>query len=238
MGKNILLTVLVVLFPLTIIFTQNKSEAYDTESKVAELENFHQVIYPLWHTYYSTKDYAALRNCVSEVNKLAEPIYTSKLPGILRDKKERWEKGVNEFNMAVTEYSDQAKNNDDELLLKSVESLHTQYENLVKIIRPVLKEIEQFHKVLYVIYHTHLPDKNYEKIKQLSNELVVNAKAITEASLPARLADKEKDFNSSASRLLEATKELQAIADNEDTQKIDKAVELIHSRYQNLEGIF
>jgi hypothetical protein len=238
MGKNILLTVLTILLPLTIIFSQNKPEAYDTESRVAELENFHQVIYPLWHTYYSTKDYPALRNCVSEVNKLAEPIYTSKLPGILRDKKERWEKGVNEFNMAVTDYSVQAKNNDDELLLKSVESLHTKYENLVKIIRPVLKEIEKFHKVLYVIYHTHLPEKNYDKIKQLSNELVVNAKAITEASLPARLADKKNDFNSIAGRLLEATKELQAIADNEDTQKMDKAVELIHSRYQNLEGIF
>jgi hypothetical protein len=238
MGKNILLTVLAILFPLTITFTQNKPESYETESRVTELENFHQVIYPLWHTYYSTKDYTAMRNCVGEVNKLAEPIYTSKLPGILRDKKEKWEKGVNEFNIAVAEYSVQAENNDNELLLKSVESLHTKYENLVKIIRPVLKEVEQFHKVIYVIYHTHLPERNYDNIKQLSNELVVKAKAITEAALPARLANKENDFNNAASQLLEATKELQAIADNDDTQKIDKAVELIHSRYQNLEGIF
>lgn len=238
MGKNILLTVLAILFPLTLTFTQNKPEAYDTESRVVELENFHQIIYPIWHTYYSTKDYTAMRNCVSEVNKLAEPIYNSKLPGILRDKKEKWKDGVNKFKMAVTEYSAQADNNDDALLLKSVESLHTGYENLVKIIRPVLKEVEQFHKVLYVIYHTHLPEKNYDKIKQLSNELVANAKAITEASLPSRLANKENDFNSTASRLLEATKELQEIADNEDTQKIDKAVELIHTRYQSLEGIF
>jgi hypothetical protein len=238
MKKSLIHLTLFALFPLTIALAQNNTEVNDTESRVAELENFHQIIYPIWHTYYPEKDYSGVRSCVTEVNRIAEQIYSAKLPGILRDKKEKWENGVNEFKNAVTEYSDQVRNNDNVLLLKSVEVLHTKYENLVRIIRPVLKEIEQFHKVLYVIYHTHLPDKNYEKIKQLSNELVVNAKAITEASLPSRLANKENDFNSTASQLLEATKELQAIADNEDTQKIDKAVELIHSRYQNLEGIF
>jgi hypothetical protein len=238
MKKSLIHLTLFALFPLTIALAQNNTEVNDTDSRVAELENFHQIIYPIWHTYYPEKDYSGVRSCVTEVNRIAEQIYSAKLPGILRDKKEKWENGVNEFKNAVTEYSDQVKNNDNVLLLKSVEVLHTKYENLVRIIRPVLKEIEQFHKVLYVIYHTYLPDKNYEKIKQLSNELVVNAKAITKASLPSRLANKENDFNSIASQLLEATKELQAIADNKDTQKIDKAVELIHSRYQNLEGIF
>ena len=238
MKKNLLLLVLFAIFPLTRAFAQNNSEINDTESRVAELENFHQVIYPIWHTYYPEKDYSGLRSCATEVNKLAEQIYDAKLPGILRDKKEKWADGVNEFKIAVTEYSEQAKNNDNVLLLKSAEVLHTKYENLVRIIRPVLKEINQFHKVLYVIYHTHLPGKNYEKIKQLSNDLVVNAEVITQASLPKRLADKENDFRIAANSLLRATKELQAIAENEGTQKIDETVEIIHSRYQNLEGLF
>lgn len=238
MKKCLVLLILSVLFPLTIVFAQNNSEISDTESKVVELENFHQVIYPLWHTYYPTKDYSALRTYNSEVNNLAEQIYTSKLPGILRDKKEKWENGINEFKMAVNEYSNQTKNNDDNSLLKSVENLHTKYENLVKIIRPVLKEMDQFHKVLYVIYHTHLPEKNFEKIKQLRNELVMNAEAITLTSLPKRLAGKEKDFKIAANSLLMATKDLQAIADNEDTQKLEEAVEIVHSNYQKLEAIF
>jgi hypothetical protein len=238
MKKCLVLLILSVLFPLTIVFAQNNSEISDTESKVVELENFHQVIYPLWHTYYPTKDYSALRTYNSEVNNLAEQIYTSKLPGILRDKKEKWENGINEFKMAVNEYSNQTKNNDDNSLLKSVENLHTKYENLVKIIRPVLKEMDQFHKVLYVIYHTHLPEKNFEKIKQLRNELVMNAEAITLTSLPKRLADKEKDFKIAANSLLMVTKDLQAIADNEDTQKLEEAVEIVHSNYQKLEAIF
>ncbi|MGA8265756.1 MAG: hypothetical protein WB779_15030 [Ignavibacteriaceae bacterium] len=238
MKKCLVLLILSVLFPLTIVFAQNNSEISDTESKVVELENFHQVIYPLWHTYYPTKDYSALRTYNSEVNNLAEQIYTSKLPGILRDKKEKWENGINEFKTAVNEYSNQTKNNDDNSLLKSVENLHTKYENLVKIIRPVLKEMDQFHKVLYVIYHTHLPEKNFEKIKQLRNELVMNAEAITLTSLPKRLAGKEKDFKIAANSLLMATKDLQAIADNEDTQKLEEAVEIVHSNYQKLEAIF
>lgn len=238
MKKSLVLLILFAIFPLTRAFAQNNSEIDDTESRVAELENFHQVIYPIWHTYYPGKDYSGLRSCATEVNKLAEQIYDSKLPGILRDKKEKWANGVNEFKKAVTEYSNQVKSNDDILLLKSVEALHSKYENLVKIIRPVLKEMEQFHKVLYVIYHTHLPEKNYEKIKQLRDELTVNAEAITQASLPKRLADKENDFRIAANSLLRATKELQAMADNENSPKIDEAVELVHSRYQNLEEIF
>lgn len=238
MKRRLVIAILAILFPLAIAFAQNNSEVNDTESSIPELENFHQVIYPIWHTYYPAKDYSALRTYNTEVNKLAEEIYSSKLPGILRDKKEKWENGINEFKIAVNEYSSQTKNNDDNLLLKSVEDLHTKYENLVKIIRPVLKEIEQFHKVLYVIYHTHLPEKNYDKIKQLSNELIANAEAITQASLPARLTNKEKDFKTAASSLLKATKELQAVAGNENAQKIAEVVELVHSRYQSLEEIF
>jgi type II secretory pathway component PulL len=98
--------------------------------------------------------------------------------------------------------------------------------------------MDQFHKVLYVIYHTHLPEKNFEKIKQLRNELVMNAEAITLTSLPKRLADKEKDFKIAANSLLMVTKDLQAIADNEDTQKLEEAVEIVHSNYQKLEAIF
>ena len=238
MKKSLVLLILFAIFPLTRAFAQNNSEINETESRVAELENFHQVIYPIWHTYYPEKDYSGLRSCATEVNKLAEQIYDSKLPGILRDKKDKWENGVKEFKKAVAEYSEQAKNNDDVLLLKSAEVLHTKYENLVRIIRPVLKEINQFHKVLYVIYHTHLPAKNYEKIKQLSNDLVINAEAITQASLPGRLANKEGNFKTAAFSLLEATKELQAMSDNENPPKFDEAVELVHSRYQNLEGLF
>jgi len=238
MKKSLTFLTLSVFFSLTIAFAQNNSEVNDTESRIAELENFHQVIYSIWHTYYPEKDYSGLRSCVTEVNKLAAQVYISKLPGILRDKKVKWEKGVNEFKMAVSEFSDQVKNNDDILLLKSAENLHTKYENLVRIIRPVLNEIEQFHKVLYVIYHTHLPEKNYEKIKQLSNDLLANAEAITQASLPSRLANKEKDFKLAANSLLEVAKELQAITNNKDTRAIDVAVENVHSHYQNLEGIF
>ena len=238
MKRRLVIAILAILFPLTIAFAQNNSEVNDTESSVPELENFHQVIYPIWHTYYPAKDYSALRTYDTEVNKLAEKIYSSKLPGILRDKKEKWDNGINEFKIAVNEYSRQVKNNDDALLLKSVEALHTKYENLVKIIRPVLKEIEQFHKVLYVIYHTHLPEKNYDKIKQLSNELIANAEAITQASLPVRLANKEKDFKTAANSLLKATKELQTAAGNENSNKIDQAVEVVHSHYQALEELF
>ena len=54
-----------------------------------------------------------------------------------------------------------SNNNSD--LLTAVEKLHSSYEKMVMVLRPPLKEIDDFHQTLYIIYHKLLPDSNSMK---------------------------------------------------------------------------
>src|SRR5512139_1105049 len=168
--------------------------AQETESSVPELSAFHEVIYPIWHTAYPEKDYAALRKYALEVKSGAEKIYAAKLPGILHERQAKWDQGVAELRKTVDAYLAAAAGTNDEALLAAAETLHSRYEMLVRTIRPVLKEVDDFHKVLYVVYHKYLPEKEFVKIKEASGDLAARAEAITKASLPKRLESKTEAF--------------------------------------------
>jgi phosphoglycerate-specific signal transduction histidine kinase len=235
------------IFPVLILFlflgpfcisASYSIQTEETESRVEELSEFHEIIYPIWHTAYPEKDYAALREYVPEVNRLAKNVFNAKLPGILRDKKAKWDEGLEQLKKAVEDYNKAAAGENDQALLDAAEALHAKFELMVRLIRPVLKEIDEFHKVLYVVYHKYLPDKEYANIRSVSDDMILKAEAITKAKLPKRLEAKADEFSSASQELLEASKKLKATCLTENTDLIEKAVESLHTKYQNLEKIF
>ncbi|MBN2408431.1 MAG: hypothetical protein JXE07_01735 [Candidatus Aminicenantes bacterium] len=213
-------------------------EAQETESKVPELTSFHEIIYPIWHTAYPDKDYAALRSYVPEVKSLAEKLYAAKLPGILRDKQAKWDQALAEFQSSVDAYQAAAAGTDDATLLDAAEVLHARYEMMVRTIRPVLKEVDAFHKTLYVVYHKYLPDKDFARITEAGGEMLVQAEAITEASLPKRLEAKTEAFDAAARELFQAVKSLVESGQSGGGEAVSAAVEIVHTKYQALEKIF
>ncbi len=216
----------------------DESYSSETEGKVPELVEFHKVIYLIWHEAYPVKDYAALRNYLPDIFDYTEKLYRAKLPGILRDKEEKWKEGIAELKRAVSAYNTAVRNGDNQALLDAAESLHSQFETLVRIIRPVTPEVDRFHRVLYVVYHKYLPDKKYDKIKTASEELKLKAEAITTAELPRRLQQKSEQFTAAATALFEFSKGLQKICESGEGNDIEKAVEDLHTAYRNLEAIF
>jgi hypothetical protein len=217
---------------------QEMTGAGETDSTVPALNAFHEIIYPIWHTAYPEKDTAALKGFVPRVNELAAAIYEAKLPGILREKEAKWQAGVAELKKAVEAYASAAGANEDESLLKAAETLHMRYEMLVRIIRPVLPEIEAFHKILYVVYHTSVPGKKWQDVRAAAPELKEKAEAIAAARLPQRLEAKSAAFKEAAAELLRATAELASIEESATGDVLERTVEKVHTRYQTLEKIF
>ncbi len=213
-------------------------QTQDTVWRVPELDEFHEVMYPIWHTAYPAKDYDALKKMVDEVNTKAKAVYSATLPGIQREKQLKWNEGVIQFQASVEDYNKNAAANDNEGLLKAAENLHTKYEALVRIIRPILKEMDDFHKTLYVVYHDYLPNKNYKKLGKVTDDLIKKAKAITRAKLPARLESKGDAFHLAALELEISTLELKISAMKNNKASIDTSVENMHTKYQNIESIF
>lgn len=210
----------------------------ETKSEVPELTAMHDIIYPIWHTAYPEKDVKALRSYVPQIEELTAKIYAAKLPGILRDKQAKWDEGLTKLRKSVDDFKAAAAGTNDEPLLKAAESLHTSYEALVRTIRPVLPEVDAFHQVLYVVNHTYAPEKSYDKIREVSADLLAKAEALAKAALPSRLQAKAADYAKAAAELVEAAKQLDAAANGHDHQGMLDGVDRVHVKYQALEKIF
>ncbi|HSA95559.1 MAG TPA: hypothetical protein VLJ16_05880 [Acidobacteriota bacterium] len=232
-----ILSILMV-FAVAGVLAQEKAANPETESSVPELDAFHEIIYPIWHTAYPDKDIAALKSYVPQINELAAKIYAAKLPGILREKDAKWKAGLAEFKKSVDAYNAAAAGSDNEALLKAAEALHMRYEMLVRTIRPVLPQVDAFHKVLYVVYHSYLPEKKWDEVRKAAPELDAKAEAVTKATLSKRLEPKTADFTAAAAGLKAATAELVALGAGADGLALVKAVDKIHAKYQALEKIF
>src|SRR5512138_1988113 len=108
----------------------------ETQATVPELIAFHDVIAPIWHDAFPAKDTAALRGFLPRIEDGASRINAAVLPGILRERKPAWEKGLAGLNQAVAAYKAAASGSDDPALLDAAERLHASFETLVRAIRP------------------------------------------------------------------------------------------------------
>lgn len=220
------------------VFAQEEKQSTETSSDVPELFAFHDVIYPIWHTAFPSKDIEMLKGYVDEVNSGAQKIYNVTLPGILRDKEEKWNSGVSKFKSSVEQYNKAAEGADNKAMLDAAEVLHSDYEMLVRIIRPMSKEIDNYHQTLYMIYHYYYPEKDYQKLKEAADELFKKAEILKSADTPRRAVNKKEEYLKAVENLYEATSTLKFSADKNEIERIDKLVETVHTKYQDMEKIF
>lgn len=238
--KTIFITILILFFAINVhcTFSQDSTMAHEISGNVPELMEFHNVIYEIWHDAYPKKDITALKSYVNDVNSYAEKVYDAKLPGILRDKETKWQAGLEELRKAVDDYNISAGGSNDEQMLNAAENLHSKFEMMIRIIKPVLKEVDEFHKVLYVVYHKYLPEKNYDAIKSVSGDLKSKAEAIVNAKPNKKVESRLEQFKTAAEDLLNAVNQLAEICKGNDNTQIENGVEEMHTKYQALEAVF
>jgi len=219
--------------------TPSMSKTDETSSDVAELWEFHDVIYQIWHEAWPEKDTQKLKELIPDIEKGFTKLSAAELPGILRDKREDWSSGIKSMADIIAGYKDAAAAGQKEALLKAAEELHTQFEYLVRLIRPVMKEIDRFHQELYMLYHYYMPEYDLQKISDSAAELLKRVEAVNNATLPAKLADKQADFDSARKALTEALQELQQLLEtNPAKETVDQAIEKVHDKYQSLIAVF
>ncbi len=238
--KSIILFLLVFVFcSFNNSFSQHEDHSTEINSSVPELFDFHEVVYPLWHTAYPNKDYALFKQLLPDVNAGVEKIYASKLPGILRDKEKEWNAGIDKLRVSVTDYNLACEEDNESGMLISAEELHSNFEMLVRIVKPVTKEVDEFHKVLYMIYHHYGSNKNTEELGKAIDDLYLRADELKNCVLPKWATDKKEDFTKVADELYTSTKELKDLKDSKaDDKKIQNSIEKVHTNYQKLEALF
>jgi hypothetical protein len=124
-------------------------------------------------------------------------------------------------------------------MLSSAEELHSDFEMLVRIIKPVTKEVDEFHKVLYMIYHDYWPNKKMEELSKAVDDLEMRAGELANCVLPKWASEKAEPFGEQSQRLYESTKTLKSLKDSKaDIADLGKAIEDVHTNYVNLEALF
>lgn len=210
----------------------------ETEAQIPILTEFHEVIFKLWHTAWPEKNTAMLVELLPEIKHFSDSIANVQLPGILRDKEKIWKENTAKLQEIVTEYAKNTAPVDTQKLLNAAEQLHTQYEKLVRITRPVLKEIDAFHQVLYMLYHHYLPGKNQQQIASSVAELKDKMAMLEKATLPDRLKKKEAVFIAARTALARSVKALDVSLAKDKPKEFSARVETMHSDYQALEKVF
>ncbi|HYH00892.1 MAG TPA: hypothetical protein VD837_17320 [Terriglobales bacterium] len=220
------------------VFATATDVSSEVTANVPALGEFHEVIVPIWHQAWPTKDTAMMRKMVPDVEKGVAKVAAAELPGILRDKAKAWQENVAKFQQTATEYKAAADAKDDARLLKAAEKLHSQFEVLVRIVKPVLKELDQFHTALYMLYHYEAPEYKLDKIKASVAKLNEKMAVLNQAKLPQRLSKKQSEFEAARTNLSKSLETLTATLATNDEKRIKDAVETMHTDYQNVEKVF
>ncbi len=235
MPRNILILSMSILFIAT-AFAQLPDE---TNGRVPELDAFHKPIYTLWHKAWPEKDIAQLKQLYPDVESAYQTLAAAKLPGILRDKQTAWNEKLAILGGGVKAYQQAIADNDSLAILKATEDVHMFYEHMVRLIRPVVKELDDFHQVLYLIHHYYLPEYNVAKLKESADSLLVKSAALKDAKLSKRHEAKAEQYKKACTALAESvTAFVEAVKSGKDKATVAKLGDTMHTRYQMVEKVF
>jgi hypothetical protein len=209
----------------------------DAVAKVPALDDFHEVIHQIFHEALPKKDTAMLHKLAPEVEKGIKAVAAAPLPGILREKKAAWKEGVKKLQSAGAEYKAAAAAKDDRKLPAAAEALHSRFAALMHSISPTLKELDDFHTTLYMLFHYYLPQHETEKIKSSAAELRQKMAALNAAQLPEPLKQKEAEFQAARSKLAQSVDALEPALRKNQEKAVKTAIELVHANYQALAKI-
>jgi len=210
----------------------------DVKSDVPALFAFHDVIYPLWHNAWPNKDLALMKELVPQVKEHMAELEKARLPGILRDKQAKWDEGVQAMAAAVAKYEQAVAGGELQPSLDAAEELHARYEGMVRMVRPVMKELDAYHQVLYQVYHYQWPAKDLTALRAAGAELAKACEVIQTAAVPKRFEAKTDALKAAFAALGAATVELNQALAGEDWKVIDTAIGTVHTRYQDVEKVF
>lgn len=211
---------------------------HEIRAEVPALRALHEVIYPLWHTAWPNKDADLMRHLLPRTEELVAAVAAAELPGILRDKSESWQAGIAGLLASLEAYRAAVAGEEEQALLDAVEDLHDRYERLVRTVRPVMKELDAYHVVLYRLYHHIGPGRDLEAFRLAVTELHASCEPLLSAAVPRRFAERQETILAALAELCVATETLAATAPAGDMEALLAGLEVVHDRYQAAEHVF
>jgi uncharacterized protein YukE len=207
-------------------------------ASVPALKDLHKVVYPLWHDAYPNKNYELIKQLLPQADTLVGTLDQAPLPGILRDRQEKWDAAKANLKSVLQKLHEAAKTDSQDAMLAQTEAFHAGFERLVRTIRPVVPALDAFHQELYKLYHYYTPAYDLAQIRSSAAAMKEKIQGLKDAELPKRLAEKQADYQASVQQLEATVNELVETAKIDSKEKVQAAVEKVHVAYQKAEKLF
>lgn len=95
-------------------------------------------------------------------------------------------------------------------------------------------ELTAFHEIIYPIWHTAYPDKDYKALRSYVAKINELAAKVYGAKLPGILREKELKWMDGVAQFKKAVDEYNAAASGKDDQALLAAAEALHAKYESL----
>jgi uncharacterized coiled-coil DUF342 family protein len=210
----------------------------EISASVPALDAVHDLVRPLWHDAFPQKDYDAIKELIPQLEERLGAVEAVELPGILREKEDQWVERREKLMERFTALKAAAEDDDQDSMLGQTEAFHLAYESLVRVIRPVVPELDAFHQEMYKLYHYYMPAYDVEKIRETAVAMQEKLGALEAVQLPERLSDKQDDFHASVAELANQVQALARSLESPDRDGVNAAIESVHAAYQDTEKIF
>jgi hypothetical protein len=204
---------------------------------IPELQEMHEVIYPMWHKAYPQKDTELLKALYPQLIEHYHQIEKVEIPKEYQDRQHQWSRMLAKMNTSLNDYEQAMSENNKEALLSAARQVHDAYEGLAKVVNPPLPEIDEFHKVLYNVYHIYLPEDRWDDIKASIPKFESTLADINQVELPQWMSDKKDAFDKARQDLTIAVENLAKLKDSNDHSSIKDAVLKVHDAYEKLENV-
>ncbi len=103
-----------------------------------------------------------------------------------------------------------------------------------KELSAAVPELSDLHEVIYPLWHTAYPEKDYAMIKELLPQAEELAAKVYEVSLPGILRDKQADWDSGIANLKTTLQDMKAAVEADDQEAMLKQTEAFHSAYEKM----
>ncbi len=101
-------------------------------------------------------------------------------------------------------------------------------------LKATVPELIELHEVVYPLWHSAFPEKDYELIKELLPQAESLTAKLDAAKLPGILRDKQEAWDQGKEFLLSALKKLRKAVETNNKEEMLKQLEVFHSGFERL----
>lgn len=229
-------------------YSQDESQTSDSTTTVPgtvnpikqAMEDFREVMTPLWEESYSQKDYQAIREKAPELReKIMALVMLRPTPDLEQDREK-----LNDFlrerqnlTIFVSQVEKAAKDGPDSTLASAFESVHWAYQELEKVFAERIKELENFHETLYFLWQRALPERDYDTIKQTTPVLVTEVDTLMKITLPQNFKVDREEFDKGRTALKDAVYQFADVCQTGSEDQIDSALKTVYDKYTELDEL-